>query len=348
MGREARRKNEERSRSGRAQRKKGDRYDLSRDEASKFSSQLQPLGLRLKEVLGDGNCLFRAFADQIEGDEEQHAVYRRKVVEYMKAHRADFEPFVEDDVPFDKHISDLAEDGTFGGNDSIVAFARLMGVNVSIHQLDAPRWNIATDNDTRKPVVHLAYHNYEHYSSVRPSDSGARPKAPPVVIPKKKPLQSVPSKPPEDRPSATEQRIMTATGNQDLDLIRSILEDCGGDEECAVDMLCQIGVGPLSQAQDITSTTTNPPSSPTTQAGAPTNNSEITTKNDETTQPPADVEKTKGKQTGAKAAKAANVSNRKRKELAKQEKKRAKAISQSNQPDDDEEGVAQQLSGVFI
>lgn len=49
------------------------------------------------------NCLFRAFSDQLSGSHRNHLEYRRDVVQYMKDFRADFEPFVEDDVPFDKY-----------------------------------------------------------------------------------------------------------------------------------------------------------------------------------------------------------------------------------------------------
>ena len=49
------------------------------------------------------NCLFRALGDQLEGHGRNHLKHRRDVVAYMLDHREDFEPFVEDDVPFDKH-----------------------------------------------------------------------------------------------------------------------------------------------------------------------------------------------------------------------------------------------------
>lgn len=49
------------------------------------------------------NCLFRALSDQLSGSSRNHLDYRRAVVQYMKDFRADFEPFVEDDIPFDKY-----------------------------------------------------------------------------------------------------------------------------------------------------------------------------------------------------------------------------------------------------
>lgn len=49
------------------------------------------------------NCLFRALGDQLEGHSRNHFHHRQEVVKYMLEHRKDFEPFVEDDVPFDVH-----------------------------------------------------------------------------------------------------------------------------------------------------------------------------------------------------------------------------------------------------
>lgn len=39
-------------------------------------------------------------------------------------------------------VSNLAELGTYAGNDCIVAFARLHEVNIVIHQLNAPLWQV--------------------------------------------------------------------------------------------------------------------------------------------------------------------------------------------------------------
>lgn len=132
-----------------------------------FSNQLQALGLKLREVPGDGNCLFRALGDQLEGHSWGHLRLRQETVQYMMSHRQDFEPFVEDDVPFSQHLSNLSQPGTFAGNDAIVAFARSQQVKVVIHQLNMPLWEI---NGSEKQVcreLHIAYRYGDHYDSVR-------------------------------------------------------------------------------------------------------------------------------------------------------------------------------------
>ena len=76
-------------------------------------------------------------------------------------------------------VEDLSKLGTYGGNDSIVAFARNHGVNVVIHQLNEPRWviNGAGYSDNGQVIeLHISYHNGEHYSSVRhTSDNSCEP-----------------------------------------------------------------------------------------------------------------------------------------------------------------------------
>ncbi|XP_076022879.1 OTU domain-containing protein 3 isoform X2 [Genypterus blacodes] len=132
-----------------------------------FSNQLQALGLRLREVPGDGNCLFRALGDQLEGHSRGHLRLRQETVQYMKSHRQDFEPFVEDDVPFAQHLSNLSQPGTFAGNDAIVAFARSQQVKVVIHQLNAPLWEINGVDKQGCRELHIAYRYGDHYDSVR-------------------------------------------------------------------------------------------------------------------------------------------------------------------------------------
>jgi len=138
------------------------------DDFLSLSNQLGTLGLTLKKITGDGNCLFRALGDQLEGSGEDHMNHRVSVVNYIRKHREEFEPFVEDDISFDIHLASLAENGTFGGNDSIVAFARLHNLSVVIHQLNKPLWQIHGDgNISSVREMHISYHNGDHYNSVR-------------------------------------------------------------------------------------------------------------------------------------------------------------------------------------
>merc|ERR1719498_1177582 len=74
-------------------------------EEEEFVAQLAALECRVKTVEADGNCLFRSLADQLGGDEGDHRRRRREICEYIAAHREWFEPFMEDDEPFDDYVA---------------------------------------------------------------------------------------------------------------------------------------------------------------------------------------------------------------------------------------------------
>lgn len=73
-------------------------------------------------------------ADQLEGNQHRYAYYREKICDYMHANRADFEPFIVDES-FDTFMRSLSKDGTYGGNECLVAFSRLFDARICIHQV---------------------------------------------------------------------------------------------------------------------------------------------------------------------------------------------------------------------
>ena len=60
------------------------------------------------------NCMFRALSDQIHGSSDQHLNMRADVVDFMRKHRDDFEPFLVDETSYDRHLQLLSENGTYG------------------------------------------------------------------------------------------------------------------------------------------------------------------------------------------------------------------------------------------
>ena len=117
------------------------------------------------------NCLFRALSDQLFGNPQKHKQLRKEVVNYMRLHRDDFEPFHSDEyAPFDHHLEMLEQDGTYAGNDVLVAFAREHQVTIAIHQLNEPLWQIhgSANGETKCDTeLHISYHNGDHYNSIR-------------------------------------------------------------------------------------------------------------------------------------------------------------------------------------
>ena len=70
----------------------------------------------------------------MDGDQHQHAYYREQICDFMRKNREDFEPFIVDQ-PFDTFVRSLSKDGTYGGNECLVAFSHLFNAKICIHQV---------------------------------------------------------------------------------------------------------------------------------------------------------------------------------------------------------------------
>jgi len=131
-----------------------------------FKKELKTLGYYIKEVEGDGNCLFRSVCEQLEGNEDNHKKYREICIEYMKSHKEDFEPFIEDDQTFDDYVEEMSKDKEWGGNLEIYALSKALQVNFYIYIYEHPLY-IVKNFDEPKYNLMLTYHEGKHYNSLR-------------------------------------------------------------------------------------------------------------------------------------------------------------------------------------
>ncbi|KAI0981771.1 hypothetical protein GJ496_000307 [Pomphorhynchus laevis] len=69
--------------------------------------------------MGDGTCLFRSLSDQMIGESNEHLEFRNQ-----------------------KSVMTLSKPGTFAGNKTLNAFARIYSVDIVIHQLNQSSWRI--------------------------------------------------------------------------------------------------------------------------------------------------------------------------------------------------------------
>ncbi|PWA50994.1 Ovarian tumor, otubain [Artemisia annua] len=157
-----------------------------KSDISEFRAQLDALGLKIIEVTADGNCFFRSLADQLDGDEDKHEKYRKMVVQYIMKNRENFEPFIEDEVPFDEYCQSMEKDGTWAGNMELQAASLVTHSNICIHLKSSPRWYIKNFGDHDAQMIHLSYHDWEHYNSVRSKEDTCDGPARPIIIKGKK------------------------------------------------------------------------------------------------------------------------------------------------------------------
>lgn len=123
--------------------------------------QLAGLNLQLKDTTGDGNCLFRACADQYTGSERDHAALRAEVCKYIADNVDHFESFMDNET-VEAHVAQMRKNGTYGGNIELVAFARLKKVDIKVYQ---PGYifviegvDVKKEGSTpgQRPVMHIA------------------------------------------------------------------------------------------------------------------------------------------------------------------------------------------------
>ena len=136
------------------------------EEDEKFKKHLETLGYFIREVGGDGNCLFRSVSEQIEGNENNYNEYREKCINYMKENKDDFAPFIEDDEPLDKYIEKMSQNGEWGGNLEIYALSKALEANFYIYIHEHPMYVVKNFEKPKKNVM-LTYHDGKHYNSLR-------------------------------------------------------------------------------------------------------------------------------------------------------------------------------------
>ncbi|XP_066344792.1 OVARIAN TUMOR DOMAIN-containing deubiquitinating enzyme 7-like isoform X2 [Miscanthus floridulus] len=228
-----------------AEKKLGKKGDMAQ-----LRAHLDSLGLKIVEVTADGNCFFRAMGDQLEGNEEEHMKYRAMVVEYIVKHREEFEPFIEDEVPFEEYCDSMLKDGTWAGHMELQAASLLTRRNICIHMLNSPRWYINNFSGREATnMVHLSYHHGEHYNSVRLREDPCQGPAMPVVIKTDANISNInnntQTKAKEVKKSShrstydhtSVKLVMAGTGCSDVAIAEHVLGEMDGDVDAAIEYM---------------------------------------------------------------------------------------------------------------
>jgi len=122
---------------------------------------------------GDINYLFRAVADQLEEDEENHSAYRNLAVEFLNNNKEYVRKFFAQDKGdnFDDYISRMEKNGTWGGHLELSALSESLNLTIQVYIKDQESITIEGSTKGGARVVRLAYHRaQEHYDSVRRLD----------------------------------------------------------------------------------------------------------------------------------------------------------------------------------
>ena len=102
-------------------------------------AHLREHGLFLKEILADGNCLFRAFSFFMErGSQSSHMKYRREVVKYMRKQKSDYQCLFENERELDEYIESIEKERAWGGELEMTILSKIYQCGFLIHANGRP------------------------------------------------------------------------------------------------------------------------------------------------------------------------------------------------------------------
>lgn len=138
-----------------------------------YTAALTAQGLTVKPVAGDGNCLFRAAADQLYGDEAAHPAVRAAATDLMTFDAAWFAGFVAGDI--DEYVGDMRKPGTWGDDPEIQCIADVYARPVEVwgyaEETGARRLRVFASSRAPKaggaPPIRLSFFLGGHFDSVR-------------------------------------------------------------------------------------------------------------------------------------------------------------------------------------
>lgn len=133
---------------------------------------LSNLGLAIKTVVGDGNCLFRAVSHQIYGTDDHHGIVRACCMDYMESEKEYFEPYIEGNMDdFLRYIAEKRQNAVWGDDPEIQAMCELYDRPAEIYTYDrvsgARKLRTFHENSTDvQTPIRLSYYGGGHYDSI--------------------------------------------------------------------------------------------------------------------------------------------------------------------------------------
>lgn len=113
-----------------------DEYHLQdvRDEEveADFVRRLMARGLVIKEMVGDGACMFRAIAEQVYGDQEMHGQIRSLCMDYMMNNKDHFKEFITEN--YENYIQRKREENCHGNHVELQAISEMFARPVEVYQ----------------------------------------------------------------------------------------------------------------------------------------------------------------------------------------------------------------------
>ena len=143
--------------------------DEAATDHTRLDTRLKLYNLREKVVRGDGNCQFRAVADQLFRDQERHAECRAVVINQLRRASDDYAPYVPED--FDAYVDSMAKDTAWGDHITLQAAADAYGVRMCVISSYRDNFLVEITPKTQRSarVCWISFWAEVHYNSVYPA-----------------------------------------------------------------------------------------------------------------------------------------------------------------------------------
>ncbi|EEA06219.1 OTU-like cysteine protease family protein [Cryptosporidium muris RN66] len=89
----------------------------------------------IRDIIGDGNCLFRAVSDQLYGNSENHEIIRSYCMDYIEINKDKFSDFIHEYPNIDNYINNKRCLGVWGDNIELQALCELYNIPIHIFQI---------------------------------------------------------------------------------------------------------------------------------------------------------------------------------------------------------------------
>ena len=153
--------------------------DKEAEKWSRYEEYIAMEGFKIYFVPGDGNCLFRSFTHQIDGDETKFADYLNLAVEYMRLNSAKFLESLrsEEDGTWEEYLAKMEKNKEWGGYLEILALSHALEIqfwffqeNFTTLKIGGPEIDedgiIINSHFENRPIIYLAYRrSRRHFES---------------------------------------------------------------------------------------------------------------------------------------------------------------------------------------
>mmetsp|Transcript_26992 Transcript_26992/g.58755 ORF Transcript_26992/g.58755 Transcript_26992/m.58755 type:complete len:184 (-) Transcript_26992:277-828(-) len=143
------------------------RERVARRKEGNLAKLLRSQNLREKEVLGDGNCQFRALADQLYGQEDHHQTVRGLVIQQLEAGAEHYHGFVPG--RYSDYLKAMARSGTWGDHVTLQAAADILGVRINVltDYITDGFIEVIPQQQKSEKILKITFWQEVHYNSVQ-------------------------------------------------------------------------------------------------------------------------------------------------------------------------------------